>query len=133
RSIAAPMAGTCDDVTPAMILATFRPCLLAALRSRPGRGFGACLGSGLGCRLAGGRLGEDIAPGSAAVALDRAAAVEHHLGVVFLGRARHDRRDVLERMPIGRPKLGGEIDVAAKLQHPVVLTLEDGFALLARQ
>src|SRR5262249_46322429 len=37
RSIAAPMAGTCDDVTPAMILATFRPCLLAALRSRPGR------------------------------------------------------------------------------------------------
>src|SRR5215831_15745085 len=34
-SIAAPMAGTCDDVAPAMILATFRSCLFWALP--PGR------------------------------------------------------------------------------------------------
>src|ERR1700722_4123305 len=58
RSIAAPMAGTCDDVTPAMILATFRSCFLATLRCRRARGFGfcRCFGGLLGNRPAGRRL-----------------------------------------------------------------------------
>src|SRR5215471_8349523 len=96
RSIAAPMAGTCDEVTPAMILATFRPCFLVALRNRPGRGFDSCLGSGFAGRLADRGLGRGIAPRFAAVALDRTAAGQHHLGIVFLGRAGHYCRDVLE-------------------------------------
>src|SRR6266566_1919789 len=36
-------------------------------------------------------------------------------------------------MTVGRPELGGEIDVAAESQHPVVVPLEDGLALLPRQ
>src|SRR5579859_8094658 len=44
-SIAAPIAGTCDEATPAMILATFRP-----------RFFGL-FGARLGLRLAGFRFG----------------------------------------------------------------------------
>src|SRR5215467_176342 len=125
------MAGTCDEVTPAIILATFRSCLLGTLRSRAGRGFGACPGAGFASRLACRRFC-GIAPRFAAVAFDRTAAVEHHLGVVFLGGARHHGRDVLERVAVGRPELGGEIDVAAEFQHTVVLALEDGFALLWR-
>jgi hypothetical protein len=31
---------------------------------------------------------------------------------------------------VGRAELGGEVDVAAELEHPVVLPLEDGLALL---
>src|SRR5260370_376312 len=123
------MAGTCDELTPAMILATFRSCLFGTLRSRAGRGFGARLASRLACR----RFGGGIAPRPAAVALNRTAAGQHHLGIVFLGRAGHYGRDVLERMAVGCAELGGEIDVAAKLQHPVVVPLEDGFALLWRQ
>src|SRR5438270_8912446 len=78
-SIAAPIAGTCDDATPAMILATFRPRFADALRfgSRFGRRFGhrfshrfRALGGFHRARLA-------------AVAFDRAAAGEHHGGVVF--------------------------------------------------
>src|SRR5690242_17372743 len=37
---------------------------------------------------------------------------------------------MLERMAVGRPELGGEIDVAAELEHAVVVALEDGIALL---
>src|SRR3984893_13812346 len=95
-SMAAPMAGTCDDDTPAMILATF------AVRF-------------------------------AAIAFHRAAALEHHLGIFFLGGAGHDGGRLLEREPIGRAELGGEIDVAAELEHLVPIALEDGFALLGRQ
>src|SRR5215471_7073316 len=131
------MAGTCDDVTPAMILATFRSCLFAALRSRPARGFCAWLGCGFGrgfgwC-LAGRRFLAEIEPRFAAVALDRTATGQHHLGVVLLGRTGHHRRHMLERVSVGSPQLGGEINVAAKFQHPVVFPLEDGFALLRRQ
>src|SRR5258708_17290100 len=73
-SIAAPMAGTCDDDTPAMILATFRSCFLAAL-CRAG-GLGPCrrFGRGFGCRAARRRLLGRIAPRFAAIAFDRPAA-----------------------------------------------------------
>ena len=68
--------------------------------------------------------------GPAAVAFDRAAAAQHHVGVVLLRRAGHHRREMLERMAVGRAELGGEVDVAAELQHPVVLALEDRLALI---
>src|SRR5690242_1209843 len=115
-SIAAPIAGTCDDVTPAMILATaflslagfrFRFAFLDDARSRIG-----------------------VFAGPAAVALDLAAATQHQVGIVLLGRAGHQRGEMLERMAVGRAELGGEIDVAAKLQQTIVLALEDRFLLL---
>src|ERR1700759_5523596 len=70
-SIAAPMAGTCDDATPAMVLATFRPRL------------GFCPGFRFSRRLANRdkRVLRALA-GLAAVAFDRAPALEHHVGVV---------------------------------------------------
>src|SRR5512139_3090804 len=82
-SIAAPIAGTCDDVTPATILAT------AFLSLAGGFEFGSLHQAGFG-------LGE--LAGSAAVALDRAAAAQHQVGVFLLGRAGHDRGEMLERM-----------------------------------
>src|SRR5215475_14742130 len=71
-SIAAPIAGTCDDATPAMILATFCPRLAALLRRR----FPGCrlIPRHEHARLVVARL--------AAVALHRPTALEHHLGVV---------------------------------------------------
>src|SRR5271169_4001566 len=66
-SIAAPIAGTCDEPTPAMILATFRPRfadLRFGLRFRSPR------------RLVLARF--------AAVAFDRTAAGQHHGRVVVL-------------------------------------------------
>src|SRR5258708_1975521 len=119
-SIAAPIAGTCDDATPAMILATFRPRFAARLRL----GFG---GAGFG------RLGALVPSGPAAVALDRPAAREHHCGVVLLRGAGHLRGKMPERVTISGAELGGEIDVAAQFKHAVVVALEDGFYLLGRE
>src|SRR6476661_2009605 len=68
----------------------------------------------------------------AAVALDRAPALEHHLRVLFLGRARHLGGDLLERQPVGRRELGGEIDVAAEREHAVPVALQDDLLLLLR-
>ena len=58
---------------------------------------------------------------------------EHHVRVVLLGRAGHHGGEMLERMAVGRAELGGEVDVAAELEHPVVLALEDRLALLRRE
>src|SRR5262249_37676967 len=38
--------------------------------------------------------------------------------------------EVLERMAVARAQLGSEIDVAAELEHAVVVALEDGLGLL---
>src|SRR6266849_2474466 len=76
-SIAAPIAGTCDDATPAMILATFRPRFAVALR--PGFQLRFQLRFQLEFRF--GRLGGFLLARLAAVALNRAAAGEHHAGV----------------------------------------------------
>src|SRR4029077_3737066 len=65
-SIAAPIAGTCEDATPAIILATFRP--------RPDFRFRFRFGAGL--RAADERA-RRLAPRPTAVALDRAAALDH--------------------------------------------------------
>src|SRR5215813_10973964 len=65
-SIAAPMAGTCDDEIPATILATAFRSLAACL----------CLRFRRRLALAGARL--------AAIAFDRAAAGKHHGRVVLL-------------------------------------------------
>src|ERR1700746_1894512 len=71
-SIAAPIAGTCEHDTPAMILAKFRSCPGATPGGRLGRRLARCgLGAALRLRLT-------------AVAFDRAAARQHHLGIVFL-------------------------------------------------
>src|SRR3984893_697055 len=116
-SIAAPIAGTCDDATPAMILATFRPRFAVPLR--------------FGFRF--GRRGGFRPPRLAAIAFHRAAAGEHHAGVVLLGGAGHDSGEMAERVAIGGAELGGEIDIAAELQHAVVVALEDGLRLLRSQ
>src|SRR6516162_7224489 len=84
-SIAAPIAGTCDEPTPATILATPRPRFLAA------------------------------------IAFDRAAAGGHHGAVVLLGGPGHQRGEMAEGMAVGRPEFGGEVDVAAELQHAIVV------------
>src|SRR4029078_7885335 len=117
-SIAAPIAGTCDDVTPAMILAT------AFLSLADGLWF---------VFLDDARPGVGIFARPAAVAFDRAAAAQHQVGVVLLSRTGHQRGEMLERMAVGRAELGGEIDVAAQFQHAVVLAREDRLALLGRQ
>src|SRR5262249_39727327 len=109
-SIAAPMAGTCDDATPAVILATFRP-RLGCLR----------FGFGLACRLVAARL--------AAVAFDRTAAGKHHGSVVLLRGPRHHGGEMTKRMAVGRAKLRSKVDVAAELQHAVVVALENGVGL----
>src|SRR5882672_11201663 len=112
------MAGTCDDATPAMILATFRPRLAATLRF----GFGFD-GFGFGFRLCRFRLGGSgsrrrglVAPRLAAIAFHRPAAPQHHLGIVVLRGARHGGGKMAERMAVGGAELGGEIDVAAELE-----------------
>src|SRR2546427_812213 len=117
--MAAPMAGTCDDDTPAMILATFRSRSAARFHL----GFRSCFRPCF-------RPGAEVAPRLAAIAFHRTAAGEHHLGIVFLGGAGHDGGHVLERVAVGRTQLGGEIDVAAELEHAIVFALEYGFALL---
>src|SRR5215813_13414581 len=85
-SIAAPMAGTCDDAIPAVILATFRP-RLRCLR----------FGFALAGRLVAARL--------AAIAFDRTAAREHHGSVVLLRGAGHHGSEVPERVAVGRAEL----------------------------
>src|SRR3954469_11880107 len=70
-SIAAPIAGTCDDVTPAMILATAFLSL-----------------AGLQFRLAfldDARSGFGVFARPAAIAVDLAAATKHEVRVVLLG------------------------------------------------
>src|SRR5258708_19829741 len=107
------MAGTCDEVTPAIILATFRSCLLGTLGGRAGRGLGARLGGRFASRLACCGFGRGMAPRFAAVALDRTAAGKHHLGLVFLGPARHPGPDFLARVAFGAPPVRLEINVSS--------------------
>src|SRR5262245_1421905 len=120
-SIAAPIAGTCDDATPATILATFRPRLALSFRFR------------IWCFRASNQSASRRLAGLAAVAFDRAAAIQHHLGVIVLRGAGHHRGEMTERMAVSRTELGGEVDVATELQHAVVVTLEDGVGLRRRE
>ena len=85
------------------------------------------------CRRAGNEWRRRVLAGARAIAFDRTAAAEHHLGVVVLRVAGHHCRQMLEGMPVGRPELGGEIDVAAKFEHAIVIALEDGVGLFGRQ
>src|SRR5579884_993028 len=90
-SIAAPIAGTCDEATPAMILATFRPRLFDALLGvrLGGFGFAGLRFSRFGrAHLFSSRAGNahrlvELAR-PAAIAFDRTSPGEHHVGVVFL-------------------------------------------------
>src|SRR3954454_5782625 len=119
-SIAAPMAGTCDDATPATILATFGPRFAARLCD--------CFGLGGFAALRGIK-----APRPAAVAFDRSPAGEHHGGGVILRGARHGGCQMPEGMAVGCAKLGREIDVAAEFEHAVVVALENRFDLLGAE
>src|SRR6266849_4104588 len=125
-SIAAPIAGTCDDATPAMILATFRPRLYLRF------GFGFCGFGFSGFRFCRFRLCLGLSR-SAAIAFDRAAALEHHRGVIFLRRPGHHGGEMAERVAVGRAELGGEVDIAAEGEHAVVVALEDRLGLLRRE
>jgi hypothetical protein len=73
------------------------------------------------------------APRLAAIAFGGAAAGQHHRGVVVLRRAGHHCGEMPERMPVGRAELGSEIDVAAELEHAVVVALQDRFGLRRRE
>src|ERR1700742_2467652 len=68
-SIAAPIAGTCDDGTPALILATALLSLAGLLRL---------------ALFDDARSGLGILAGAAAVAVALAAAAQHQIGVVLL-------------------------------------------------
>jgi hypothetical protein len=69
----------------------------------------------------------------AAVADDRSSAPKHHLGIALLRASGHEGCNLLERKAVGRAELGGEIDVPAKLQHPIPLPPKDGLALFLGQ
>src|SRR6185312_716482 len=94
-SHAAPMAGTCETLTLAMILAT----------------------------LFGLRLVDPL--GLAAITVDGAASLEHHLRILLLGEAGHGGRDMLERQTIGGKQLGEEVDVTAELDHAPPIARQD--------
>src|SRR5271165_5104215 len=110
-SIAAPIAGTCDEPIPATILATAH------------------------FRFADFDLDFDLAfvfGGTLVLAAEVFLAAEAFLTAVemsFDGTFLPDR----ERMPIGRAEFGCKVDIAAKLEHAVVIALEDGVGLLRRQ
>src|SRR5579862_7449485 len=133
-SSAAPMAGTCDEPIPAMILATASLPFLRFRFGLAGFRFGLRLG---GARIPSCRGGEEfrwrVFARSRPIALNRTAAAEHHLGVIVLGVAGHHRGEMLERMAVGGAELGGEIDIAAELQHAVVIALEYRLGLLRRE
>ena len=137
-SSAAPMAGTCDEPTPAMILATvhFRFAVLDFGLLSPCSSFWASLPvwrRTFARRVGGEKFRRRVLARARAVALHGAAALEHHVGVVLLRGAGHHRRQMLERMAVGGAELGGEIDVAAEFEHAVVIALEHGLGLLRRQ
>src|SRR5690348_10938644 len=67
-----------------------------------------------------------------AIALDRPATLQHHLGILLLGESGHGRRDELKRQPVGGEQFGEKVDVAAELDHAAPIALENGLALLIR-
>src|SRR5439155_26444002 len=91
------------------------------------RSFAAGLVAAFGFRLRAAGLAR-----LAAIAVDRTAAAQHHVGVFLLGRTAHDRGEMLERVAACRAESRDELDVAGERQHPVVLTLEGGLAMLWR-
>src|SRR5215475_11847665 len=66
----------------------------------------------------------------ASIALDRAAAVQHHLRIFLFCGARHFGGDLRERETVGGENLREEIDIAAELDHAVPVPLQDSLALL---
>src|SRR5665213_2514571 len=68
----------------------------------------------------------------AAIAFDRTAAMEHHVGVLLLRRTGHLRRQLLEGEAVERAELRGEVDVAAEFEHLVPIAVGNRFGLLGR-
>src|SRR6516165_10507638 len=78
-------------------------------------------------------LGGGVLAGTRTIAFDRAAVAEHHRRVFLLRRAGHEGGKMLERMTVGGAEFGGEIDVAAELEHAVIVTLENSVGLFRRE
>src|SRR5207253_6294573 len=57
-------------------------------------------------------------------ALRRAAALEHHLGIFFLGHPGHRSGGELEALAVRREQLRQEVNVPALVDHPVVIARE---------
>ena len=147
------MAGTCDEPTPAMILATayFRFAVLRLagldfglldfwllLALALAAGFFVALFAVFFAAPLFASPPERNAEGLFLPVRERLPSterppLEHHVGVILLGGPRHGRRQMLERVAVGGAELGGEIDVAAEFQHAVVIALEHRVGLLRRQ
>src|SRR5437773_9818475 len=65
-----------------------------------------------------------------AVAFDRAAAVDHHVAILFLGHSRHAARHLLVGFAVGRAHAREEINVTAKLDTPAEVTRKHSLLLL---
>src|SRR5215204_5067087 len=65
-----------------------------------------------------------------AVASHRPSALGQHVGVVLLAHAGHFGGDLLEGQAIGRAELGGEVDVAAELDHAIPVAIENRLFLV---
>src|SRR5450631_3975638 len=64
------------------------------------------------------------------VAVWRATAIQHHGGVVRLAHPGHRGRELLERQAVGGAELGGEVDIAAELNHAVPITRQERLLLI---
>ena len=100
RSIAAPIAGTCDVYTLALMRA------LTLLLARCSHSF------------------------TIAIAVRRAAAGDHHVAVLVLRHPGHRCRHLLEALAVGRTDLGEEVDVAAERDHAVHVAVEHRLLLV---
>src|SRR6516162_8141150 len=65
-----------------------------------------------------------------APALRRTAAGDHHLLIVLDGHPRHGAYRLEIAEPVSGEDLGQEVDVAAEVEHPVVVPVEHGLLLV---
>src|SRR5215212_7289942 len=76
------------------------------------------------------RYGPSLLLPNVAVALDRAAAANHHVAVLLLSHPGHAAGHLLEALAISRADLREEVDVAAKCDAAIEVAREHGLLLL---